>query len=189
MGNVTSLQIFHVKDNGLTGTIPEVLGKLPFLSWFDVSQNYISGTIPASFAAASAKLEDFRISGNMLYGTVPASLCRSRILNGGVQAGCSGVACSPGTYSEAGHATADQSCVPCPENQTTMYLASMKCETFTDQDMLTLLYEAFEGRKWPALMQHGWTQPEKYSFCDYEGVDCDDQQEIESIAIPVGKLT
>jgi hypothetical protein len=178
-----------VKDNGLTGTIPDVLGKLPSLSWFDVSQNHISGTIPASFAAASAKLEDFRISGNMLYGTVPASLCRSRILNGGVQAGCSGVACSPGTYSEAGHATADQSCVPCPENQTTMYLASMKCETFTDQDMLTLLYEAFEGRKWPALTQHGWTQPEMYSFCDYEGVDCDDQQEIESIAIPVGKLT
>lgn len=185
LGTVSTLQIFHVKDNRLTGTIPEAFGKLPFLSWFDISQNFISGTIPEAFTTTISKLEDFRVSGNMLYGTVPAGLCQSRILNGGVQAGCAGVACPPGTFSEAGHATSDQSCIACPDDKTTMFLASTKCETFSDQDMLTLLYEAFEGKNWPMGSQHGWNDPDQYSVCEYAGVQCNDQMEIESIAVPV----
>ena len=36
MAEIESLQILHVKGNRMTGTIPEDIGNLPYLSWFDM---------------------------------------------------------------------------------------------------------------------------------------------------------
>lgn len=169
----------------LTGTIPEGFGLLSHLSWFDISQNQITGTIPDSFASSTG-LVDFRLASNMIYGTVPPALCRNKALNGGatVQAGCDGVICPIGTYSESGHAIVDQVCTPCVPPQTTMYLGSTQCETFTDEDILHMIFEVFDGHNWPEGRQSNWKNPES-SFCQYAGVECDASGDLKSLSIPL----
>lgn len=185
LSQVSVLQIIHVKDNMLTGTIPADFGNLSHLSWFDISQNQITGTIPMTFTASTA-LVDFRLASNMIYGTVPLAVCKNKALNGGatVQAGCDGVVCPIGTYSESGHAIVDKGCIPCPPGQTTMYLGSTQCETFSDQDFLHMLFEVFDGNNWPEEQQEHWKDLDS-SFCQYAGVECDTHGELKSLNIPL----
>jgi hypothetical protein len=76
-----SLQILHLKDNLLTGTIPE-LGRNPLLSWVDLSDNYLHGPIPPSFGT-SRVIEDLRLGHNMIHDPIPPGLCSNTRLNGG----------------------------------------------------------------------------------------------------------
>ena len=152
------LQIFHVKDNLLSGTIPPEFGELPFLSWFDVSQNQLHGTIPPSFGK-SKSIEDFRLNSNMLYGDVPHGLCTNPKVNGGAakQYGCDGIVCPRGTYnSENGHAADDKPCVKCPDGYSNLYLGRSKCYPLSDVDIMTMLYEALEGHRWPEEFGKNW---------------------------------
>lgn len=63
LGNMVQLQILHVKNNELTGTIPSSLGELGYLTWIDASLNMLSGTIPASLGSRPL-LKDLRLHDN-----------------------------------------------------------------------------------------------------------------------------
>jgi len=182
---VSVLQIFHVKDNVLSGTIPPEFGNLPFLSWFDVSQNHLHGTIPTSFGK-STSLEDFRLNANMLYGDIPHGLCTNQKVNGGAtkQYGCDGIVCPRGTYSVNGQASNDKPCVKCPEGRSNLYLGRSKCYPLTDFDILTMLYEATEGNRWPQDLRENWGDDTK-SFCDWGGIDCNSRGEMTSFSLPL----
>jgi hypothetical protein len=179
------LQILHIKLNQLTGTISSKFGELPFLSWFDVSSNRLHGTIPATFGG-SRSIKDFRLGGNMIYDPIPQSLCTNTNVNGGLTRmyGCDGVICPLGTYSDPGHATHSEGCKPCPEGTTTMYLGSSSCEEFSEADILSIFFDVMGGHTWNALQKSHWKESDG-SVCEWHGISCDENGEIDSIRFPL----
>jgi Leucine rich repeat N-terminal domain len=185
IAQVESLQILHLKMNQLTGTIPERYGGLPFLSWFDVSHNFLHGTIPATFGQ-SRSIKDFRLGGNMFYDPIPQALCTNSNINGGLTAsfGCDGVICPLGTYSDSGHAThADGGCKKCPDGEGTLYLGSPNCRPFSPEDILSVLFDAMQGERWPDELRENWKN-QHVDVCFWSGVICDTKGEIVSIGFP-----
>lgn len=180
-----ALQILHLKDNLLTGTIPAAFGDLLYLSWFDISQNHLLGTIPSSFAK-NPSLEDFRLAGNMLYDDVPHGLCTNPRINGGStkQHGCSGILCPSGTYSENGYASDDKPCMSCPAGEVSLYLGSLKCLLLSERDYLAILYEVMQGSLWPDEKSANWGDY-SYSVCDWAGINCDSNGETASLSFPL----
>lgn len=186
----TALQILHIKLNHLTGTISSSFGKLPHLSWFDVSTNHLHGTIPNSFAHSDT-LKDFRLGGgNMIHDPIPKALCANSNINGGLtkQYGCSGVICPLGTYSDPGHATHSGGCKQCPMGRTTMYLGSSRCIQLTDEDILTMFYDVMASSNPFPMQQNHWELNRDGPICTWNGVECseeDDNNNIESIWFPL----
>ena len=183
-----ALQILHIKLNHLIGTISSGFGKLPNLSWFDVSSNNLHGTIPESFGS-SGTLKDFRLGGgNMIHNPVPKALCSNTNINGGLTKayGCSGVICPLGTYSDPGHATASDGCKRCPRGRTTIYLGSSRCIQLTDEDILTMFYDVMAASNPSPMQQSHWgVGREDGKVCKWNGVECDENETIESIWLPL----
>ena len=188
--HIPGLQILHLKLNTLSGTIPE-LGLIPTLSWVDLSDNkYLVGQIPASLGT-SRSLEDLRLGGNMLYDPIPHSLCTHHKLNGGATKahGCEGVLCPIGTYAEAGHATEQTRCTPCPAGHTTFYLGGKKssCQFLTPETILSMLFEVMNGLAWPTEMQKNWGDTD-VPLCDWAGMTCDEDGTLTGISFPLSGL-
>ncbi|KAL3641347.1 hypothetical protein CASFOL_016315 [Castilleja foliolosa] len=98
IGNCTSLILFELSDNYLTGGLPEELGNSEFLEFFNVRNNSLSGSIPSSIFNIStlmqvglaynqftgdlgflsesslSNLEELYMSNNMLTGEIPSSI-------------------------------------------------------------------------------------------------------------------
>jgi len=183
-----ALQILHIKLNHLTGTISSGFGKLPHLSWFDVSTNHLHGTIPESFGY-SETLKDFRLGGgNMIHNPVPKSLCFNSNINGGLTKsyGCSGAICPLGTYSDPGHATHSDGCKLCPHGRTTIYLGSSRCVELTDEDILTMFYDVMAASNSFPMQQNHWAR--EGDVCTWNGVECDENETVESIWFPLSGL-
>lgn len=99
--------------------------------------------------------------------------------------GCDGVICPLGTFSDPGHATHSDGCKPCPDGTTTMYLGSSSCETFSQEDILSILFDAMGGSNWNPNQQRGWKDKDTH-VCDWNGIDCNEKMtEIESIRLPL----
>jgi hypothetical protein len=97
--------------------------------------------------------------------------------------GCDGVICPLGTYSDPGHATHSEGCKPCPEGETTMYLGSSACESFSEADILSIFFDVMGGQTWNAVQKKHW-KDSRSSVCKWEGVTCNDEK-IESIRFPL----
>lgn len=187
--NLEALQILHLKGNRLTGTIPD-LGRLPRMSWIDLSGNNLHGTVPPSLGV-NPEIEDLRLGGNMLYEPLPRGLCANPHLNGGATKlfGCDGVLCPLGTYSEnSGHASETYGpCQPCPPGETTLYLGSLRsgCRRIAPAEILTMLYEVMRGSSaWPAEARRNWGDL-SVNVCDWAGISCDADGEMTGLAFPL----
>ena len=69
-GRVTTLDL---RENGLTGTVPDALGDLASLTTLDLRENGLTGTVPAALADL-ASLEELLLSKNALSGPIPTAL-------------------------------------------------------------------------------------------------------------------
>lgn len=70
-----NLQVPHLGETNLSGSIPSELGKLTNLEGLWLNQNNIQGSLPKEFQWLP-KLELLNISGNsLLSGTIPENLC------------------------------------------------------------------------------------------------------------------
>ena len=75
LGEVTQLQVLHLRANYLGGTIPRELSGLSQLREVVLSENYLVGTIPPTLGQLT-NLQVLNVSGNQLTGTIPAELGR-----------------------------------------------------------------------------------------------------------------
>ena len=122
----------------------------------------------------------------MLSDPIPESLCLSSKVNGGLSeiCGCDAIICPLGTYSANGFASNNECCNKCPDGETTQYIGSTGCQTFTQRDYLSMLYDAVGADKWwPKERKRGWKQ-EGLSECEWEGVSCDDDRKVIGLSIP-----
>ena len=73
LGQLTLLKTLSLKDNRLSGRIPETVGVqgLDVLTVLDVSGNILSGTLPKTF---SQNLSELHLNDNLLTGEVPSSI-------------------------------------------------------------------------------------------------------------------
>ncbi len=66
----TALRFVDLSNNGLNGSIPEIIFESDALEVIYLSNNTITGTIPGNILNATL-LRDFWIDGNLLTGTIP----------------------------------------------------------------------------------------------------------------------
>ncbi|MEM7129107.1 MAG: leucine-rich repeat domain-containing protein [Chloroflexota bacterium] len=73
IGNFTNLQFLDLRSNQITGTIPIEIGNLPQLKFLHLFSNTISGPLPESLGSL-AQLEVLVFTSNALSGEIPESL-------------------------------------------------------------------------------------------------------------------
>ena len=71
-GRVTRLDL---RENTLTGPIPDALGSLSNLEWLSLFNNELTGLVPNALGSLS-KLRSLSLGGNALTGTIPEALGR-----------------------------------------------------------------------------------------------------------------
>ncbi|OMO86480.1 hypothetical protein COLO4_21145 [Corchorus olitorius] len=73
VGNCTSFQVLELNDNHLSGHIPPELGKLTELFDLNVANNNLEGPIPDNLSSCT-NLNSLDISNNKISGSIPSSL-------------------------------------------------------------------------------------------------------------------
>ncbi|KAJ4715604.1 putative Receptor protein kinase [Melia azedarach] len=73
IGALSKLKFLDLKDNNLTGVIPEEIVNLKNLEYLSFSSNYLSGSIPSQIGALS-KLKSLDLRENNLIGVIPAEI-------------------------------------------------------------------------------------------------------------------
>lgn len=179
LSSMKSLKFLYVNNNAMVGTLPEGFGKvgstknLSPVSLQEVwlQNNHFSGTIPVSLAE-STNLVDFFVDGNKFVGTVPPILCNERInadfftnLSGKKRDYCDSISCRAGTLSVEGVFP----CTDCLTDIPNPYLGRKgECDNLTEVRIVDMIL----GQD-----RRGITE----SACDYEGVVCNDDQEVVEI--------
>lgn len=178
--SLPSLQVLHLKGNLLSGTLPDIIPGS--LSWVDISGNFVEGTIPSTYNS----LKDLRLGGNHIYGPIPDSLCNNKVVNEGRTRthGCDAILCKLGYYSDGGFASSS-GCTPCPKGQSTRYLGSDSCTTFTQKDLLQMFFDVTNGDNWETRYSKGWKSDDE---CEFEGVMCDEDGLVVGLSFPVSGL-
>ena len=74
LGRLSNLRQLSLSDNRLTGEIPAELGGLPRLASLELSNNRLSGQIPRELAGLSGSLTGLDLQGNQLTGCIPDGL-------------------------------------------------------------------------------------------------------------------
>ena len=74
LGRLSNLRQLSLSDNRLTGEIPAELGGLPRLASLELSNNRLSGQIPRELAGLSGNLTGLDLQGNQLTGCIPDGL-------------------------------------------------------------------------------------------------------------------
>jgi len=77
-GNMETLDTLDVGDNSLTSTIPSQLGQLQNLTNLYLSVNDLTGTIPSTLDQL-INVENFELNDNKLTGSLPVSIVSNRI--------------------------------------------------------------------------------------------------------------
>eukprot|EP00603_Paraphysomonas_imperforata_P015088 CAMPEP_0114455140 /NCGR_PEP_ID=MMETSP0104-20121206/2944_1 /TAXON_ID=37642 ORGANISM="Paraphysomonas imperforata, Strain PA2" /NCGR_SAMPLE_ID=MMETSP0104 /ASSEMBLY_ACC=CAM_ASM_000202 /LENGTH=1477 /DNA_ID=CAMNT_0001627547 /DNA_START=33 /DNA_END=4466 /DNA_ORIENTATION=+ len=72
LGDISSLVAFNVAYNRLQGTIPPGLVRSSTLEDIDLSENFLSGDLPAAIAPT---MDNLNLRDNLLDGTIPVDLC------------------------------------------------------------------------------------------------------------------
>ena len=80
LGNLSSVQTFHLFQSSVTGPIPPELGKLSDLGVLVLQENSLTGPIPAELGNLSS-LTDLFLQENSLTGSIPAELGKISGLN------------------------------------------------------------------------------------------------------------
>jgi hypothetical protein len=70
---LSELTMFHLADNNIGGSIPEVTGGMINVELIALQGNLFEGNVPGSIGLLT-KLQDFYISGNKLSGQIPLSI-------------------------------------------------------------------------------------------------------------------
>ncbi len=73
IGRLTDLRVLYLKGNDLTGEIPPELGLLKKLYWLSLSNNRLSGSIPRELGN-QIYLKRLYLRGNSLEGTIPPDI-------------------------------------------------------------------------------------------------------------------
>jgi len=130
-------------------------------------------------------LKDLRLGSNKIYGPIPDNLCNNKSLNKGLTstAGCDAILCPLGTFSEAGFATTDTACKPCPEGTSSIHLGSKTCQVVTRKNLLEMLYDVIGGDDWPEDRRRGWNSD--LAECDWEGVTCGENGDLIGLSFPI----
>lgn len=72
INDLTYLSDFNLRNNAVTGSIPNLIGDLSLLRYFVLYENQMTGTLPDSISNLSA-LREMDLSGNSFHGTIPES--------------------------------------------------------------------------------------------------------------------
>jgi len=183
------LEILHVKNNMFSGPIPSSLGDITKkVTWIDLSENFLVGTLPSSLASLS-NLVDLRLGDNRLSpNPIPGGLCMSTKINGGLVTSCDHILCPVGTFSDSGFATAGkEQCEPCEEGATTIYSGQSSCSIPTATDFIELFYSAIYGFGYD-IVDDDNVMFETEDECDWEGVQCDDEDSVTSIEFALSNI-
>ena len=133
-GNVVNITLTSL---GLRGSLPTELGALSSLQVFNVSHNDLTGFLPSDFRFAP--LTHFDIRGNSISGHVPILMCiKDGINNNGIGPpgvdfellySCDNIVCSRGSYSSIGRASVEDNitCLPCYDDPSIYFIGRDEC--------------------------------------------------------------
>jgi len=179
LSNNPKIDLLLLNHNDFSGEIPEHYANFQLLRTMNLSNNSLSGCIPQSFSNYCPLDLNIRMSSNdgLSHNSNFFSICNGNECDlndpcyNGIQDGSeSGIDCGP-------------DCKPCIEDLPA-------CSEFPDYIPLMQFYDSANGRDW--TNHTGWVdgrQGNNCTYCDWEGVSCDENNRVIEINFNINHLT
>jgi Leucine-rich repeat (LRR) protein len=206
------------KGPGISGSLP-ALDNIPALTQVNLENQKLSGLLNQNFLknAPTSELVRVDLSNNDLSGTVPSQLVTKDYLNllladnkidlvssniivngscpnipnwmGGdvTSVGCNAFLCPSNSWAPKGRATEVDTCQPC--NFSDNYLGHTSCSSTTpteERQVLVNMYNRMGGPHWKQDVN--WLNP-AITVCDWFGIDCTTDGQVQSIVMKNNGLT
>lgn len=168
-----SLTVLFLDGNEFSGTIPsDFLKSSSSVYLVDLKNNSLSGSVPESLEKLSEL--DIRMEGNQI-STLAGGFCDNGDWMGGNVGRlktCDAIMCSPGTANPNGRAlSSPDECKSCSSPKAAPFYGSRTCEpVLTEKEILVKLYTACNGGEWKTSTN--WNSD--VDICDWHGVGCKD---------------
>lgn len=168
-----SLTVLFLDGNDFTGTIPNDFIKASSSVYLvDLKNNSLTGAVPE--ALDNLNELDIRLEGNQISALSTTFCDNSDWMGGNVGRlkSCDAIMCSPGTANPNGRAlSSPDECQACSAAEAAPFFGSRSCEpVLTEREILVKLYDSCNGGQWKTSTN--WNTDA--DVCDWHGIGCRD---------------
>lgn len=170
--SVIAFCLFSIR-NDFSGTIPnDFLKSSSSVYLVDLKNNSVTGGVPESLDQLPEL--DIRLEGNQITSLPPAFCDNVDWMGGNVGRlkTCDAIMCKPGSANPSGRALSSPTeCQKCSSTSAAPYYGSRSCEpVLEERDILVKLYDTTNGSEWK--ISKNWNT--KVDICDWHGIGCKD---------------
>ncbi|KAK1744106.1 leucine-rich repeat protein [Skeletonema marinoi] len=166
-----SLKILNLASNKIEGPIPPDIGKMTALEEFDLSNNLLSGQIPSQLGQLAGSLKHLGLSNNMFTGSIPSEI-------GQLQGATVLLKLKENNYYNSSKTAPLGLCTL--RNVKEFDLANDTELCPFERNALSDFYYSTKGAEWTDSTD--WLD-EYASYCDWNGVTCDDSNRVKKLEL------
>eukprot|EP00984_Skeletonema_dohrnii_P032138 scaffold25631_cov79-Skeletonema_dohrnii-CCMP3373.AAC.2 len=161
-----SLKVLNLSSNKIAGPIPPDIGKMTALEEFDLSNNRLVNVIPSELGQLAGSLKHLRLSNNMFTGVIPSQL-------GQLQGASVILKLKENNFYDSSKTAPLGLCTLRSVKEFDLENDTHLCPV--ERNALSDFYDSTKGAEWTDSTD--WLD-EYASYCDWNGVTCDDSNRV-----------